>query len=143
MLFLKKFIPSENRCCQGIGITVQTCPSAINSNKYENQERKVNLLLIFFMADEKQRGSEAVCVWQALLWVPLLWCWFLIPSPFPFQGTPGKPGPRGQRGPTVTSQFFILVLFKTLLWPKGNWDVLYVLPGGDLAFSSCSYTRGI
>lgn len=62
MLFLKKFVPSENRCCLDIGITVQTCPSAINSNKYENQERKVNLLLIFFMADEKQRGSEAVCV---------------------------------------------------------------------------------
>lgn len=83
----------------------------------------MNLLLAFFMAGEKQRGSGAACVCQALLC-----CCFLIPSPFPFQGTPGKPGPRGQRGPTVRSHFFILVPFQTLSWPKGNWDVL----GSDL-----------
>lgn len=49
----------------------------------------------------------------------------LIPVSFPLQGTPGKPGPRGQRGPTVTMLLFplfdvLLMLGESTFWFK-SW----------------------
>lgn len=94
-------------------------PNVIKENKYCHQELCVKLLLLFLlqMRDAEVWGEQWVSIGLHLLQAQSVAAagQRLIRVPFPLQGTPGKPGPRGQRGPTVTMLLFPLLHFEVLL----------------------------
>lgn len=64
----------------------------------------------------------------------------LVPNPFSFSipGHSWQTRSKGAAWSDGNEPVLHPCAFQTLSWPKGNWDVLCVLTGGDLAFSNGS-----